>query len=93
MDKACLTNTKGEKISDNSVLIETVPHSEAFLRLFCDTAAQTFNQESYLFKASSGKVSLCFTDAPDSDLGVYRAENFSEFMSSLYHFKKQCLYE
>ena len=72
----------GEKISDNSVLIETVPHSEAFLRLFCETAAQTFNQESYLFKASSGKVYLCFPDAPDSDPGVFRAENFSEFMSA-----------
>lgn len=72
----------GEKISDNSVLIETVPHSEAFLMLFCDTAAQTFNQESYLFKASSGKVSLCFPDAPDSDLGVFTSDNFTEFMYS-----------
>ncbi len=70
----------GDKISDNSVLIETVPHSEAFLKLFCETAALVFNQESFLFKASSGKVSLCFPDAPDSDLGVFTSENFTEFM-------------
>ena len=71
----------GEKFTDNCVLIESGVCDEAFLKLFCETAARLFNQESFLFTASSGKVSLCFPDAPDSDLGVFRAENFSEFIS------------
>ncbi|WP_406547394.1 hypothetical protein [Succinimonas sp.] len=72
----------GEKISDNFVLIESEVRNEAFLKLFCETAARVFNRESYLFKASNGMVTLCFPDAPDSELGVFRTENFSELMSA-----------